>query len=341
MIVANDGKVLFHSDETHHLGENFFQECDDNARLRSAVAGRSDGMPEPNAFLKYLGFQYVDPRFVDVKYVGEGHRVFVTTINDNFPEWSLIVFQNKQPLRSAFLELLTLVSLLFLIYTIICLVCFSCFYLLNVNNERRAWLWPWPDKTGVYYLLFLIMLGLAIISSFLTYSLHGKSLPWVIAIIGLLSVLAFFLILRFGRTKAGAAVRWSFLPAWLGRYDIAYAVNLTFLLILIAILPAAAFFKYAYEAEMTAFIKHGQFTFAAELAKRDQEIRSQYSNIEAGKYVNKKRTKQNQSPSTRILLLRCALVVIGIYTTTSFSRRSAERRMWESRVRKSRLRIGF
>jgi len=262
VIIANDGKVLFHSDEAHHLGENFFQECDDNARLRSAVVARSDAT-------------------IDVKYVGEGHRVFITTFGDNFPQWSLIVFQNKQPLRSAFLELLTLVSLLFLIYTIICLACFSCFYLLNVKNERRAWLWPWPDKRGIYYQLFLALLGLAIASTLLTIFLHGQILPWVIAIIGLLSVLTFFLLLRFGTTTGKWASRWSVAPVnWLGRYDMAYALNLTFLLLLIAILPAAAFFKYAYESEMKAFIKHGQFTFASELAKRDQGIRSQYSNIE-------------------------------------------------------------
>jgi len=271
VVVAQDGKVLFHSDEAHHLGENFFQECDDNARLRSAVVSRSAAT-------------------MDVKYVGEGHRVLVTTFDDYFPEWSLIVFQNKQPLRSAFLELLTLVSMMFLIYTTIPLVCFSSYYLLNVHNERRAWLWPRPDKRDDYFLLFLVMIGLAIVSSVLTIILHGQSLPWLIAIIGMLSVLAFFLILRFGRFTNAAGSRPRIRPSWLGRYDVIYTLNLTFLLLLIAILPAAAFFKYAYESEVKAFIKHGQFTFAAELEKRDQAIRSQYSNIGPSTYVNKETT---------------------------------------------------
>lgn len=287
VVVANDGKVLFHSDEAHHLGENFFQECDDNARLRSAVVGRGDGTTD---------WKYVDPRFVDVKYVGEGHRVFVTSFDDNFPQWSLIVFQNKQPLRSAFLELLTLVSLLFLLYTIIALVCFSCFYLLNVKNERRAWLWPRRDKRETYYLLFLLMFVVAIVSGYFTYRLHGQSLPFVIALIGLLSILAFFLILRLARPTNAAAIRRS-RPPWLGRYDVVYSLNLTLLLLLIAILPAAAFFKYAYESEMRAFIKHGQFTFAAELAKRDQAIRSQYANIDPAE-------KQSNSVATSFIKTR-------------------------------------
>ena len=228
VIIANDGKVLFHSDEAHHLGENFFQECDDDSELRSAVVGLRD-MP------------------LNVRYVGEGHRVFVTTF-DNFPRWSLVVFRNKQPLRSAFLELLTLVSLLFLIYTLVILVCFLWFYLLNRKNERRAWLWPCPQKLGVYYQLFLLLVVLAIASASLTFSLQGLPLLAVISGLGLLSAFVFILSLRFGRNLWPN--RWStYLSAHhrLGRYELAYVMNLTFLLLLIAILPAAAFFKYAYQ----------------------------------------------------------------------------------------------
>jgi hypothetical protein len=262
VVIAKDGKVLFHSDEAHHLGENFFQECDDDPELLSAVLGRSD-------------------RLMNVRYVGEGHRAFITTL-DGFPQWSLVVFRNKQPLRSAFLELLTLVSVLFLIYTLIIFVCFSVFYLLNVRNERRAWLWPCPQKRGAYYQSFLLLLALSIISGLLTIVLHGQWLVVAIAGIGLLSALVFFLNLRFGDKglwprRLGAYLR----DKWLGRFDVAYVMNLAFLLLLISILPATAFFKYAYESEMKVFIKHGQFTFASELARRDQRIRTHYMGIKS------------------------------------------------------------
>jgi hypothetical protein len=65
VIIADDGKVLFHSDEAHHLGENFFQECDEDSELRSAVVGRSD-VP------------------LNIRYVGEGYRALVKPF-DNFP----------------------------------------------------------------------------------------------------------------------------------------------------------------------------------------------------------------------------------------------------------------
>jgi hypothetical protein len=259
VIITSDGNVLFHSDEAHHLGENFFQECDGDPELRSAVVSRSDV-------------------FMNVRYVGDGHAAFITTI-DGFPQWSLVVFRNKQPLRSAFLELLTLASLIFLIYAVIILVCFSGFYLLNVRDERRAWLWPCAGRRTVYYQSFLLLLGIAIISALLVGGLHGQTLVAVIAGIGLLSAFIFFLNLRFGIDNLWPHCLSEYIgTTWLGRYEVAYVMNLAFLLLLIAVLPAAAFFKYAFESEMNAFIKHGQFTFASELTKRDQRIRTQYAN---------------------------------------------------------------
>jgi hypothetical protein len=259
VLIADDGKVLFHSDEAHHLGENFFQECDEDWELRSAVVARTD-------------------KPLNIRYVGEGHRVVVTPL-ENFPRWSLIVFRNKQPLRSAFLELLTLVSLLFLSYTLIILLCFIWFYLINRKNERREWIWPSPRKRGIYYQSFLFLLGFSIASGFLTFYLEGRSLLAVTSGFGLLSGLLFFLSLRFGKSVWPRRLSVFLGAHWLGRYDVAYVMDLTFLLLLMAILPATAFFRYAYQSEMKAFIKHGQFTFAEELGKRDQRIRSQYSNM--------------------------------------------------------------
>jgi hypothetical protein len=259
VIIADDGKVLFHSDEAHHLGENFFQECDEDSELRSAVVGRTN-VP------------------LNIRYVGEGYRALVKPF-DNFPHWSLVVFQNKQPLRSAFLELLTLVSLLFLLYTLIILFCFIWFYLVNRKNERREWIWPTPRKRGVYYQSFLLLFALSLASGLLTFYLEGRWLLGVIAGFGLLSGLLFFLSIRFGKSVWPRRLSVYLGARWLGRYDVAYVLDLAFLLLLMAILPAAAFFRYAYQSEMKAFIKHGQFTFAEELAKRDQRIRSQYANM--------------------------------------------------------------
>ena len=117
-IIANDGKVLFHSDEAHHLGENLFQECDENPELLAGLVGHND-------------------KALTVRYLGEDHSFFITPMK-GFSDWSLVTFRNKQPLRSVFLELFTSVAILFLIYGLVVMTLFTMFYIFNVVNERRA-----------------------------------------------------------------------------------------------------------------------------------------------------------------------------------------------------------
>ncbi len=259
-IIDDDGKVLFHSDEAHHLGENLLQECDDDRALRSAVIGRTN-------------------RSLDVRYLGEDHHFFVTTLN-GFPEWSLIAFRNKQPLRSVFFELLISVTALFLVYGLILIAGFSVFYIFYARNKRHAWLWPSEKKRAIYVQSFFVLLGFVLISLILTIFVHGEKLVWLIAGIGLLGAFAVFMNLRFGPqlwperfTNVVATAPSRF------KYDWIYALNASLLLLLIAILPNAAFFKYEYESEITLLIKHSQFTMATALTKRDERIRSQYANI--------------------------------------------------------------
>lgn len=295
VIINNDGKVLFHSDEVHHLGENLFEESDDDNRLRSAVIGRTD-------------------RSLNVRYSGQDHRFFVTTLN-GFQDWSLVVFRNKQPLRSAFLELLTSVTTLFLIHIVVLMAAFTIFFLIYVRKRRKAWLWPEEKKRPRYVQLVFLMLSLAILSTLLTVRLHGQSLVWVSAGLGLFSGVVFFASLRFGpwrrdmfQTVTANVRDWvarvvlqkqvkrttlqtSLVPAsfnsatpeqeFMGfwRYDRVYALNLTLFVLLIAILPMGAFFKYEYDTQVRFFVKHAQFSMATAVERRDERIRNQYANV--------------------------------------------------------------
>lgn len=263
-IITNEGKVLFHSDEAHHLGENLFQECDEDTSLRSAVIGRGD-------------------RAMNVRYLGEDHRFFITTLQ-GFPDWSLIVFRNKQPLRSAFFELLTTVSVLFLIYGLILMTAFTIFYLFNVVNERRAWLWPSERKADVYRQSIFILLVLSLISLGVTIFFHGERVIWLIVAISFVAAFVYFVNLRWGFKSPVL----KYVSCLLNRFkdtNHLYAMNVSLLLLLISILPAGAFFKYAYEAEIRLFIKHAQYSVTTALAKRDARIRSRYSSI---KFANGK-----------------------------------------------------
>lgn len=302
LIINNDGKVLFHSDEVHHLGENLFQECDDDDHLRSAVIGRTD-------------------KPLNVRYSGQDHRFFVTTL-EGFPEWSLVVFRSKQPLRSAFLELLTSLTALFLIHMVILMIAFTLFFIVYLRDRRKAWLWPEKTKIDRYVQLSYVMLLLSTVSLTFTIVLHGQSLVWVSAAIAWFSALVFFLSLRYGpwsrakfaeiASKTGDWAARVFLnrkpkpttsqpvvvnetaaatdtgevplelePSGLKRYDRIYALNIMLLVLLLSIVPAGAFFKYEYEAQIKLFIKHAQFSMATAIARRDERIRSQYANVAA------------------------------------------------------------
>ena len=261
LVIDKSGKVLFHSDEAHHLGENFLRECDDDPDLRSAVVGRN-GVP------------------LNVRYLGQDHSVLVSSI-DGFHDWALVVFRNKQTLRSAFLELLSLVSLLFFAYSLILITAFSLFYLLNIDNERRSWLWPSRKKTAVYYQSLFCLLLLTAVCIPLIIFLKGQTLVGVVVVIGFIAILVFFVHLWRSLCGLLASTFRAMLTKsnWFWRYDVAYVLNLSALLLLVAILPAVAFFKFAFASEMDLFIKHGQFTLASSLARRNELLRSRYSAV--------------------------------------------------------------
>ncbi|HJT29403.1 MAG TPA: cache domain-containing protein [Pyrinomonadaceae bacterium] len=270
-IIANDGKVLFHSDEAHHSGENLFQECDQNPELLAGLVGHND-------------------KALTVRYLGEDHSFFITPLK-GFPDWSLITFRNKQPLRAVFLELLTSVTILFLVYGLVVMTIFTVFYVFNVVNERRAWLWPSEKKAKIYIQSIVVLLGTSLASLVLVVLLHGEKLVWLTAGIGLFSGFAYFVNLRWGLHSPFLKPA-SHLLNYCKRYNRLYVVNASLLLLLVAILPAAAFFKYAYDSQITLFIKHAQYSIATALANRDERIRTQYAAI---KFIDDQGSKPPQS----------------------------------------------
>ena len=268
-IIANDGKVLFHSDEAHHLGENLFQECDENPELLAGLVGHND-------------------KSLTVRYLGEDHSFFITPLK-GFSDWSLVTFRNKQPLRSVFLELLTSVTILFMIYGLVVMTVFTVFYIFNVVNERRAWLWPSEKKAPIYAQSIIVLLAVSLVSLVLVILLHGEKLVWLTAVIGLLSGFVYFVNLRWGLESPFVESR---LLNYFKRYNRLYVVNASLLLVLVAILPAGAFFKYAYESQITLFIKHAQYSIATALVNRDSRIRNQYATV---RFTNDRGNKLSES----------------------------------------------
>jgi len=133
-VIADDGRVLFHSDPEHNLSENFFAETDQSRRLRALVAAKHSEL-------------------INISYWGDGHRAYVTSMNqDGFP-WSLVTFYDQQILDTVNLE--------WFITTVAFILIYCSFYaivgmgtILLRPTYRVPWLWPDPARSSVYLRLF-------------------------------------------------------------------------------------------------------------------------------------------------------------------------------------------
>ncbi len=249
-IIDDNGKVLFHSAEKLHLGENLFEECDNNQVLKAAVLGRWR-------------------QSLTTSYFGKGHSVFVEPMG-NF-SWTIVVFSEKDSLRTTFFEILTLCLLLFLSYAVLLCLLLVAIYLLNYKSrDRSTWLWPDERKTSFYVRLMAVNSVLFLLSCFAVYVLPGLWKLGLPTLIGLVAVaLSVWRFKRATRTDEQARPKWF-------DYRTAYVVNVTLLFCLASILPAYACFKIAYVQEMKLFIKNGQSNLADDMEAREEHIRSQF-----------------------------------------------------------------
>src|SRR5262249_3246372 len=125
-VIDEKGSVLFHS-EVAHLREDFLLECDNNPRLQAAVYGKAS-----EAF--------------NGRYLGSDHRFYVTQLaKAGGPPWSLVVFRDKQLLRTLNVEALSVALILYGWLFLSLVPLFLIFW-----TRRTDWLWPGP-KSGNYY----------------------------------------------------------------------------------------------------------------------------------------------------------------------------------------------
>ncbi|PYS50163.1 MAG: hypothetical protein DMF68_08120 [Acidobacteria bacterium] len=254
----NPGKVLFQSSETQQ-SENYFHECDNNHSLRSLIFAHGSD-------------------FVNVNYGGIDHELYVTPMQ-GFPNWYLIVFRNKQMLRTVYLQTLALTAIIFLFYLLILLVVFSILYLIKINTRGHTeWIWPSEKMSDVYYKTFFVNLILCILGIVVVF-LADRG--WAILLIG---AIAFTGILTLGLgLKIGKSIK---LPSRTERVSRSetrfvkrngYVWNMVLLLVLTGMLPAVAFFNVSYNQEMRLFVKQEQINIANGLQEREARVKKQYA----------------------------------------------------------------
>ncbi|MBI1928810.1 cache domain-containing protein [Candidatus Poribacteria bacterium] len=306
-VIEDDGNVLFHSDENRNLRENFFAECDNNRRLRSAMFGRAK-------------------EWINAQYLGKGHRLYVTPMKD-LP-WFLVVFRDKGILETATFEMLTISMVLFIVYFIpygILLILLNLVYFLH-SGYRAEWVWPDKNRTGGYfqliavYLLISAIFFIRILTSqpfevlstafllppfgiVLTYLKLKKGVPYpkwmrnlAYLILGLIPVVLIRLSILTGRNLwytlfqcmvlilIGVFLLHPKVSGFFQRrswptFRVGYVLAAFLLLVLIAMLPSCAFFRIAYDNEIELFIKHGQLNLARALEERKERLEIEYLKI--------------------------------------------------------------
>lgn len=275
-VLEGDGRVLFHSSSDRNLRENFVKESENNKQLRAALFAHSQD-------------------FISSKYTGMGHRLFVTPIRD-FP-WSLVVFRNKQLLRTSNAEILSISLFLLLFYSVILFVGIGVIRLYSPNFFRN-FIWPNENKIEDYLLWLITYFLLSVVFFVAIMILDPPKLFLWILLWPLLLLLITILIFRIRQSNQEFAFHKIFkvksLP-WrrrIGFLQASYLGLLTFVVLLTGILPAIGIFKIAHDYEMSLLVKYGQLSLTQEMHVREQRIKEEYRDVQLPEGFLEKRLEE-------------------------------------------------
>ena len=283
-VIDGRGRVLFHSEPGHSLGEQFFLEADSSRRLRSAVAARRD-------------------ETLNIRYFGQDHRAHVAPLASlNGSSWSVVTLFDRQLLRTVNIEWLVTTMLFTVIYAslyiIVCII-----VLLFKPTYRAPWIWPDPAKRQDYQRLLVVYCVFAVAFVMAVHSLRGRYLLTFAWILPFIVWMATYLTLS-NNSRLPAWRRWIVPAAALGVSLLLFSVLTTagpagvrvgllaiagvlatrirvgprvpqpymtaamLLLALTGVIPAAAFFQVAHTIQVDSYVKYGQLTLAREVQRR-------------------------------------------------------------------------
>lgn len=132
------GEVIYHSDNSRSLLENFYVETDNNESLITAVHSRRHDE-------------------ITGTYYGQGHRFYVAPLDDT--PWSLVVFYDKTLIRTLNFEILIGTVTAQIFYALIIFGGLLVFRWISLHKRWR-FIWPRPAVLREYrYLALILLLG--------------------------------------------------------------------------------------------------------------------------------------------------------------------------------------
>ncbi len=267
-IVDKDGLVIFHSDFTRNLRENFFAETDQDMQIRSRVQMRAEGALGAN-------------------YMGRSHRMYIRPMRPNADEvWSVIVFRDLRLEQTMNLEALSVATILFLGYALIAALATGLTLWVQKGRGAARWLWPDSRKTAIYEKLtilngaaILLLLVLSEIPMKLALLLCAVCIPTGVLVLNLVALK------RDAERSSPVDAAKEKTPA---RWQLRYAGTCATLLAAVAVLPCLSFFKVAWDFEQKLFIERSQIHLINDVNARRQSLRTYYQGVSLNKEYAKK-----------------------------------------------------
>jgi hypothetical protein len=156
-LVDQTGVVLFHSDKTKNLRENFLQENEWNRELSAAVVGHST-----QSSLK-------------IRYLGKDYRARVVPIAGlSQVPWSLIVYRDLTSVRTLDLQSMTMSSTLFLLFLMGPFACVAVWWFIRRPPFAPECVWPNPVRMAAYGYLIALYALLIVVFLFLGFGVSAE-----------------------------------------------------------------------------------------------------------------------------------------------------------------------
>jgi hypothetical protein len=267
-IVDMDGLVIFHSDFTRNLRENFFAETDQDTEIRSHVKMRTEGALGAN-------------------YMGRGHRMYIRPMRASAEQlWSVIVFRDLRLEQTMNLEVLSVATIMFLGYALVAALAAGLTVWVQKSRGAARWLWPDSRKAAIYRKLtilngaaILLLLVLSEIPLKLALLFCAVCIPTGVLVLNLVALK------RDAEESSPVDAAKEKTPA---RWQLRYAGTCATLLAAVAVLPCLSFFKVAWDFEQKLFIERSQLRLIDDVNVRRQSLRTYYQGVPLNKEYAKK-----------------------------------------------------
>jgi hypothetical protein len=266
-IINADGLVIFHSDATRNLRENFFAETDQDKEIRSRVLMRTEGALGAN-------------------YLGRAHRLYVRPMRANANElWSVVIFRDLRLEQTMNLEVLSLATILFLLYALAIALAAGLTIWLQKGRGAGRWLWPDSRKAAIYEQLARVN-GVAILLLLVLSEIPLK-LVLLICAVGIPAAVLVWNLMALKREAERSSSVEVAAKTTASRWQLGYTGTCATLLVAVAVMPCLFFFKVAWDFEQKLYVERSQLRLIDDVDARRQMVRSSYRGVQMTGYEEK------------------------------------------------------